>query len=134
MLLCRVGGDAAKARKVAAMQNDVSALEAALSAAQLEYERVKARNLQVGCWVGVGWSLHSCALAVTSAHSFLCQHVPTIGPQELERVRLERASEFARLARGFAEVDAMYGQRCQEIWRNVAADFGASTGPVEAVP
>ncbi|KAL4859717.1 5'-3' exoribonuclease 2 [Chlorella vulgaris] len=90
----RVGGDAAKARKVAAMQNDVSALEAALSAAQLEYERVKARNLQ-----------------------------------ELERVRLERASEFARLARGFAEVDAMYGQRCQEIWRNVAADFGASSGP-----
>ncbi len=44
---CRVGGDAAKARKVAAMQNEVSALEAALTAAQDEYERVKARNLKV---------------------------------------------------------------------------------------
>ena len=44
---CRVGGDAAKARKVAQLQNDVSALEAALLAAQQEYERVKARNLEV---------------------------------------------------------------------------------------
>ena len=52
----RVGGDAAKARKVAQLQNDVSALEAALVAAQQEYERVKARNLEVragrGCWAG----------------------------------------------------------------------------------
>lgn len=47
---CRVGGD----RKVAALQNDLAALEAALTAAQQEYERVKARNLQVcvqGSWV-----------------------------------------------------------------------------------
>ncbi|PRW57356.1 sorting nexin 2B [Chlorella sorokiniana] len=42
----RVGGDAAKQRKVAALQNEVSALEAALEAARREYERVKARNLQ----------------------------------------------------------------------------------------
>lgn len=43
-----MGGDAAKQRKVAALQNEVSALEAALEAARREYERVKARNLQVG--------------------------------------------------------------------------------------
>ncbi|KAL4447991.1 hypothetical protein ABPG75_005210 [Micractinium tetrahymenae] len=42
----RVGGDAAKARKVAALQNEVAALEAALEAAQQEYDRVKGRNLQ----------------------------------------------------------------------------------------
>lgn len=80
MLLCRVGGDAAKARKVAAMQNDVSALEAALSAAQLEYERVKARNLQVGCGVGVGWSLHCgvvTALLPLGCHFFTLLPVPT---------------------------------------------------------
>lgn len=43
----RVGGDAAKARKVAALQNEVAALQAAQEAAQREYERVKGRNLQV---------------------------------------------------------------------------------------
>ncbi|EFN57618.1 hypothetical protein CHLNCDRAFT_142705 [Chlorella variabilis] len=84
----RVGGDAAKARKVAAMQNEVSALEAALTAAQQEYERVKARNLE-----------------------------------ELERVRQERSAEFARLAKGFAEVDALFGQRCLDIWRGVSGEF-----------
>ncbi len=51
-----MGGDAAKARKVAQMRNDVAALEAALQAAQQEYERVKARNLQVGAAGVGGWS------------------------------------------------------------------------------
>lgn len=53
---CRVGGDAAKARKVAALQNDVAALEAALEAAKQEYGRVTERNLQVGGWLA-GWLL-----------------------------------------------------------------------------
>lgn len=43
----RVGGDAAKQRKVAALQHEVAGLEAALDAAKREYERVKARNEQV---------------------------------------------------------------------------------------
>ncbi|PSC68192.1 sorting nexin 2A [Micractinium conductrix] len=86
----RVGGDAAKARKVAALQNDVAALEAALEAAKQEYGRVTERNLQ-----------------------------------ELERSRQERSSEFARLVRGLAEVNALYGQRCLDIWRGVGEDFGA---------
>jgi len=47
-----VGGDAAKARKMAVLQNDVAALDAALAAAQQEYERVKQRNLQVGMVAG----------------------------------------------------------------------------------
>lgn len=51
----RVGGDAAKQRKVAALQNEVSGLEAALEAARREYERVKARNLQVKGWA---WNRH----------------------------------------------------------------------------
>ncbi len=46
-LVGRVGGDAAKARKVAALQNEVAALQAAHEAAQQEYERVRGRNLQV---------------------------------------------------------------------------------------
>ena len=49
-----MGGDAAKARKVAQLQNDVSALEAALLAAQQEYERVKACNLEVRAGWGAG--------------------------------------------------------------------------------
>lgn len=87
----RVGGDAAKARKVAALQNDVAALEAALTAAQQEYDRVKARNLQ-----------------------------------ELERSRQERSANFGQLARDFAQVDALFGQRCLEIWRDVCEEFGAA--------
>lgn len=47
-------------------------------------------------------------------------------PQELERAARERAAEFGRLSRGLAEVDALYWQRCQEIWRGVADDFGAA--------
>lgn len=43
----RVGGDAAKQRKAAQLENEVAQLEAALEAAQQEYERVKGRNLQV---------------------------------------------------------------------------------------
>lgn len=64
-----MGGDAAKARKVAAMQNEVSALEAALTAAQQEYERVKARNLEVGVftpWRG------QCRLRETGGHLSVC--------------------------------------------------------------
>ncbi len=42
-------------------------------------------------------------------------------------MRQERTSEFARLARLFAEVDAAYGQRCLDIWRGVCEDFGAAS-------
>ena len=48
-------------------------------------------------------------------------------PQELGRTRRERSSEFARLAHGFAQVDASYGERCLDIWRGVADDFGAGS-------
>lgn len=63
MIHPRVGGDAAKQRKVAALQNEVAGLEAALEAARREYERVKARNLQVSVinlllvWRGLGLGL-----------------------------------------------------------------------------
>ncbi|KAK9805542.1 hypothetical protein WJX72_004051 [[Myrmecia] bisecta] len=40
----RFGGDKNATRKVANLQNDVAALEAALQAAQAEYDRVKTRN------------------------------------------------------------------------------------------
>ena len=43
-----MGGDAAKQRKAAQLENEVAQLEAALEAAQAEYQRVKGRNLQVG--------------------------------------------------------------------------------------
>ena len=42
------GGDKAKTRKVAGLHNDIAALEAAQSSATSEYERVKARNEEVG--------------------------------------------------------------------------------------
>lgn len=43
---------APSSKKVAALQNDVAALEAALASAQSEYERVKARNVEVRGWLG----------------------------------------------------------------------------------
>lgn len=47
----KLGGDKAKLRKVTALQNDVAALEAALTAAQAEYDRVKDRNkLELERW------------------------------------------------------------------------------------
>ena len=48
--------------------------------------------------------------------------------QELERTRAERSAAFSRLSRGLAEVDALYAQRCAEIWAGVAGDFGAPAG------
>lgn len=63
-----MGGDAAKARKVAALQNEVAALQAAQEAAQHEYQRVKGRNLQVraftqdGARGTAGMGRRACAL------------------------------------------------------------------------
>ena len=48
--------------------------------------------------------------------------------QELERTRGERAAEYARLVRGFADVNAQFAGRCAEIWREVAAEFPAAAG------
>lgn len=175
-----MGGDAAKQRKLAALQNEVSALEAALEAARREYDRVKARNLQVcvlcgwgrgeasppgAAWVqaagreergaeqGVhasGARLHACVRQSARAPAGVpdqgawsataCQPVcaslaaapaPARLParaQELERTRAERSAAFSRLSRGLAEVDALYAQRCAEIWAGVADDFGAPGG------
>lgn len=41
------GGDKSKTRRVASLQSDVAALEAALESAHAEYDRVLERNLQV---------------------------------------------------------------------------------------
>ena len=50
------GGDKAKTRKVAGLHNDVAALEAALGSAKAEYDKVKARNMEVGQSArGLGW-------------------------------------------------------------------------------
>lgn len=48
--------------------------------------------------------------------------------QELERTQAERAAEFGRLRHSVGEVEAAYFQRCAEIWRGVADDFGAAAG------
>lgn len=40
------GGDKSKTRRVASLQSDVAALEAALESARAEYDRVLERNLQ----------------------------------------------------------------------------------------
>ena len=42
------GGDKGKTRRVHNLQSDVAALEAALEAAQAEYDKVMDRNLKVG--------------------------------------------------------------------------------------
>ena len=126
----RVGGDAAKQRKVVQLQNEVASLEAAAGAAKAEYERVKARNLQVGEGRGAGPGCPEGPADWGEPHS---QPLPRLSPsppalplppQELERTRQERAAEFGRLARGAAQVNCLYAQRCQEIWRGVADDFG----------
>jgi hypothetical protein len=131
----RVGGDAAKARKVAAMQNEVSALEAALTAAQQEYERVKRRNLEVRCGQG-----HRARYAGRCRLSWAERHAPEQAApwdpscshvQELDRTRQERAASYAQLAAGYATVESLYNERCLEIWRAVAEDFGAA-GQLEA--
>lgn len=127
-----MGGDAAKQRKAAQLANDIAAAEAALDAAQREYERVRQRNLQVcaGRW-SLRLSVDLSALVAGPSMQSTQDSTPPFPPparpplQELERVRGERASEFGRLVRGCAGVSAEYQARCADIWGGVADDYGA---------
>lgn len=42
------------------------------------------------------------------------------------RRRGERSSELTGMTQGFAQVNALYAERCLQEWRGIAADFGAA--------
>ena len=54
------GGDKSKTRRVASLQSDVAALEAALESARAEYNRVLERNMQARPHCGIRKSLEGC--------------------------------------------------------------------------
>ena len=39
----------------------------------------------------------------------------TMVPQELARWRQEKAGEYVRMARGFAQVNSLYDERCAQV-------------------
>ena len=66
------GGDKGKTRRVHNLQADVAALEAALEAAQAEYDKVMDRNLKVrGCGLS---SILGCCCILPQRSAGLTQH------------------------------------------------------------
>lgn len=101
----QVLGGGTKGRKLQQLQNDVAALEAALVAAEAEYDKVKDRNKEVRWFGGVQASLSL---------------------QELQRWRGQRAHDMATMLGAYGKVEAAYADRSSVAWRGVAEEFGVA--------
>lgn len=109
----RLGGSTAKAKRVAQLQDEVAAAEAALTVADAEYARVKARNVEVRD-VCEGKGSFGPSMS-KSRYTYRGRAPFPESTQELERWSAAKARDYKAMAGAFANVCFKYEERSKEV-------------------